>query len=136
MKLVPDNMPWKAVVASDIEGKGFSLNFEDVNDEKALSIFVQDGFIHNSNDETMVLEANLNENYKLSNACFTRKDSDDISQKFTVNSDGTISSDKDPQFVLGTDECQARVLWVHRSHKYIFLFENAQEILGLTETHG
>ena len=96
MKLVPDNMPWKAVVASDIEGKGFSLNFEDVNDEKALSIFVKDGFIHNSNSETMVLEANLNENYKLSNACFTRKDSDDISQKFTVNSDGTISSDKDP----------------------------------------
>ena len=45
--------------------------------------------------------------------------------KFTVNSDGTISSDKDPRFVLGTDETQTYIHWYHRSHKYILLFENA-----------
>ena len=66
------------------------------------------------------------------------KNSIDGSQnfKFTVNSDGTISSDRDPRFVLGTEETQSYIKWVHRSHKYILLFENAQEILGLTETHG
>ena len=136
MKLAPDNMPWKAVVASDTQGTGCCLDLGDVNDKKALTVFVEGDFIHNSNNETMVLGASLDQNYKLSGAYFTNKNSTNESQKFTVNSDGTISSDEDPQFVLGTDECQVRVLWVHRSHKYILLFENAQEILGLTETHG
>ena len=136
MKLAPDNMPWKAVVASDTQGTGCCLDLGDVNDKKALTVFVKGDFIHNSNNETMVLGASLDQNYKLSGAYFTNKNSTNESQKFTVNSDGTISSDEDPQFVLGTDECQVRVLWVHRSHKYILLFENAQEILGLTETHG
>ena len=130
MKLAPDNMPWKAVAAHG------SCRLWDVNHEKALTVFVEGDFIHNSNDDTKVLKAVLDENYKLSDAYFTTKNSTDKSQKFTVNSDGTISSDEDPRFVLGTDECQINVLWVHRSHKYILLFENAQEILGLTETHG
>ena len=63
LKLAPDNMPWKAVVATDTEGKGCWLDLGDVNDEKALTVFVEGDFIHNSNNENMVLNATLNENY-------------------------------------------------------------------------
>ena len=67
-----------------------------MNDENALTVFVEGDFIHNSNDDTMVLKARLDEHYLHSSAYFTTKNSTDKSQKFTVNSDGTISSDEDP----------------------------------------
>ena len=61
---------------------------------------------------------------------------DDEGQKFTVNADGTISPDKDPQYVLGTNDSQSIVTWILNDDKNKFIFENAQEILGVTETHG
>ena len=60
----------------------------------------------------------------------------DVGQKFTVNADGTISPDKDPQYVLGTNDSQTIVNWILNDDKNKFIFENAQEILGVTEAHG
>ena len=60
MKLAPDNMPWKAVVASGNTGNnGIGLKLGDVNDKKALTVYVKYDCIHNSNDEHMVLQACL-----------------------------------------------------------------------------
>ena len=55
---------------------------------------------------------------------------------FTVNSDGTISLDIDPQYVLGTDSGLTGVKWVKKSDENKFIFSNAQEILGVSDTHG
>ena len=78
----------------------------------------------------------LDGTYQRRDPTFALKNTGDKLQKFTVNSDGTISSDKNPEYALGTDEDQDRILWVHRSDKNVFIFENAQEILKVTETHG
>ena len=72
MKLAPDNMPWKALVASGIQETGCYFDLGDVNDKKALTVFVKGDFIHNSNNETVVLEASLDQNYKLSGAYFRK----------------------------------------------------------------
>ena len=56
---------------------------------------------------------------------FFTKHSEYPHQKFTVNSNGTISIDKDPIYVLGTNDTQNIVKWVHFSDKNKFVFENA-----------
>ena len=53
-----------------------------------------------------------------------------------MNSDGTISPDANPQYVLGAWDDTHIIRWVPRGSKFAFYFENAQEILGVVETHG
>ena len=68
----------------------------------------------------------------------------DSKQNFTVNSDGTISPDDDPNYVLAAfdylirqNDHHNRIGWVVKNDNISrLIFENAQEILGVSETHG
>ena len=128
MKLAPTNFPQKAVV----EYTPHRFELGDINDKRALIIRVEKDYIHDVTNYNIVLDGT----YQRRDPTFALKNTGDKLQKFTVNSDGTISSDKNPEYALGTDEDQDRILWVHRSDKNVFIFENAQEILKVTETHG
>ena len=41
-----------------------------------------------------------------------------------------------PELVLGTNDNQDVIQWVRSDDKNRLVFENAQEILGVSETHG
>ena len=53
-----------------------------------------------------------------------------------MTSDGTFSLDMNPELVLGTNDNQDVIQWVRSDDKNRLVFENAQEILGVSETHG
>ena len=59
-------------------------------------------------------------------------------QNFTVNPDGTISPDDNPRYVLAHSGFGDDTIgWVVKNDdKNRLIFENAQEILGVSETHG
>ena len=51
-------------------------------------------------------------------------------QKYTINNEGSISLDKDPNWVIGHDETKTKVIHVSRLDEKRLIFENAQELLG------
>ena len=67
----------------------------------------------------------------------------DSKQNFTVNSDGTVSPDDDTRYVLASFGYNSKrsdgkiIGWVLKNdNSNRLIFENAQEILGVSETHG
>ena len=75
--------------------------------------------------------------YKTKELFFSIKNDEiDNYQSFTVNSDGTISFDLDPKYVIGQVPYKDEVFLVERSDENALRFENAHEILGVSDTHG
>ena len=128
MKLEPSNFPGKAVFTTKTQQHGHGMDqfvtFGDANDANAMTVFVDGDFIHNANKFYSVLDAWDHKNRKEGTVFFT-KEKDDSGQIFTINSNGTISLDKDPQYVLGTNDKQNIVKWVLDDDKNRFIFENA-----------
>ena len=112
------------------------VTFGDATDhEKVMTIFVEGDYILNTNTFYNTLDG-WDHKKRPEGCVFFTKHSEYPHQKFTVNSDGTISHDCDPQYVLGTNDAQDIVKWVLQDDKNKFIFENAQEILGVTLSHG
>ena len=73
-----------------------------------MTIFVEGDYIVNANVSDRFLYGD-----HWSNApYFCVKNSNDKHQKFTVNSDGTVSLKENPRYVLGTDYRHKEVQWV------------------------
>ena len=71
------------------------ITFGDANDEKAMTIFVDGDHILNADLFYNTLDGWEHKTRDVGTIFFT-KHSEYPHQKFTVNSDGTISIDKDP----------------------------------------
>ena len=57
-------------------------------------------------------------------------------QNFTINSDGTISLDLDPDYVLAA-LYDNQIGWTQKTDEVNkLIFEGAQELLGVSSTHG
>ena len=108
MKLAPINFPGKAVMINldDVEGH---LTLGEINDENALTIYVDEYHVHNANQEDQVLVMGPRPNSGEPNIYphFTAKDTTRGDQKWIVNSDGTISPQLNPDMVLGTLDQQS-----------------------------
>ena len=77
-----------------------AIELGDINDKRALVVKVEKDYIHDVKKLNQVLDGT----YQGRDPSFATKNTADKRQKYTVNSDGTISSDKKPQYALGTDE--------------------------------
>ena len=113
------------------------FTFGDVNDSNVMSIFIDGTNICNADLSYNVLWASEHTYSKeQKEVCyfFTRRtDHIGIYQGFTVNEDGTISSNTYPDLVLGTDDSQNMVKLVHKSDPNKFVFEDAYDKLDIRE---
>ena len=55
MKLAPTNFPMKALVTKEGFGNVWNISLGDINDENALTIFVEGDYIVNANESDWVL---------------------------------------------------------------------------------
>ena len=133
MKLAPDNFPGKSVVVKTDNRTFQWIDIGDVNDDKAITIRVEGDYIYQVNEDNLVLSSDYNDFTGAGNhPFFDTKDPENKLQKCTVNSDGTISPDANPKYVLGSWDRSHFVRWILRGSKFAFYFENAQEKLGIT----
>ena len=113
------------------------MTFGDASDtESVMTIFVEGDYILNSKIFYNALDGGWNHKDRPEGHAFFTKNSEYAHHKFTVNSDGTISLDSDPLYVLGTNDAQDIIKFVPQDDENRFIFENAQEILGVTQSHG
>ena len=67
--------------------------------------------------------------YETRPVIFFTKESTREHIKFTANSDGTISLNMNPEYVLGTCSSEDEIWFVKRDSPYKFIFENLRELL-------
>ena len=107
MKLAPTNFSGKAVVMTHRKnhkhGMEQYIKFGDIDDPKAMNIFVEGDHVYNADIPYNILDAFEHKTRDCGMIFFTKLPNIKH-QKFTVLENGMISLDIDPQYVMGTDE--------------------------------
>ena len=130
IKLAPINYPGKSIIVTGTiqEGHGMQqlLGLGDINDDKAVAIFFDGDDIHDLSNFYSVMDAWC---YETRPVIFFTKESTREHIKFTANSDGTISLNMNPEYVLGTCASEDEIWFVKRDSPYKFYFENLRRML-------
>jgi len=93
----------------------------------AESIFIDShGFIHSKSRPSQAFDGYEHETRDLE---FFSLHMDYDHQQFSINQDGTISFNNDPNWVLGTDENVKKVKFVKKGNEHQFIFEEAANYL-------
>ena len=128
--LRPMNFPGRAIVKTGIiqEGHGMQqlIRLGELCGEGELSIFFDGDDIHDGDNPYSVMDAWC---YETRAVIFFTKESTREHIKFTANTDGTISLNMNPEYVLGTNSGENEIWFVKRDSPYKFIFENLRRSL-------